>query len=233
MNLFENQDSNENYLPFIIPEKEGYNFQKNDTLNCFEIEVPEGKLLYFEDFINQETSKSLKEYFCKKDKNENFENIKWNQDAIKIYGKEVLIPRLSAYYGDENKIYHYSNLVLIPNKWNKQLLFIKEKLEKTTKDNYNCVLMNWYRSGEDYMNWHADNEKELGRNPIIASINLGATRKFRLRKNDKSEEKIEFLLKNGSLLVMKGTLQHHWQHAVPKEKKIKDDRINLTFRKII
>ena len=94
-------------------------------------------------------------------------------------------------------------------------------------------MLNWYRNGQDSMGWHADNEKELGDYPAIVSINIGAARKFVLRKNTNHKEKIEFILQHGDLLLMHGDTQNHWQHQVPKQKKVTQGRINLTFRKII
>ena len=159
-----------------------------------------------------------------------FKNINWHHDKLNMYGKEVYLPRYSAWYGDNDKSYSYSGLTLQPNKWNNGLLFLKENIEKITIVNFNSVLMNWYRDGEDYINWHTDAEKELGQNPVIASVNFGATRRFLIRRNDDNSIKLEFPLKHGTLLIMKGELQHFWQHSVPKEKKIKESRINLTFR---
>ena len=99
-------------------------------------------------------------------------------------------------------------------------MFLKEQIEKISNTNFNSVLMNWYRDGEDYINWHTDAEKELGQNPIIASINFGATRRFLIRQSDDNAVKLEFPLKHSTLLIMKGELQHFWQHSVPKEKKL-------------
>ena len=147
-----------------------------------------------------------------------------------MYGKEIYLPRYSAWYGDDDAPYTYSGLTLQPNKWNKGLLFLKNEIEKAASVNFNSVLMNWYRDGEDYLNWHTDAEKELGKNPVIASLNFGETRRFVIRRNDNKKEKLEFALKHGTLLIMRGELQHFWQHSVPKQKSVKTNRINLTFR---
>ena len=148
-----------------------------------------------------------------------------------MFGSEIYLPRYSAWYGDSDKPYTYSGLTLQPNSWNKGLLFIKKEIEKTIDIKFNSVLMNWYRDGEDYQNWHADDEKELGINPVIGSVNFGEERDFMLRLNDKST-KISIPLKHGTLLLMSGELQHYWQHSVPKRLKIKGSRFNLTFRVI-
>jgi alkylated DNA repair dioxygenase AlkB len=149
-----------------------------------------------------------------------------------MYGKVVYLPRYSAWYGDNDKPYTYSGLTLLPNEWNKGLLYLKKEIEKTVDIKFNSVLMNWYRDGHDYLNWHTDAEKELGQNPVIGSVNFGASRDFLIRNNKDNTMKLTIPLKNGTLLIMKGELQHYWQHSVPKRAKVKDVRFNLTFREI-
>lgn len=155
-------------------------------------------------------------------------NINWQQSHIKLFGKSVAQPRLTAWHGD--KTYSYSGLTLHPAPWNPLLVHLRNELEKLTNTSFNSVLLNWYRDGQDYMGWHSDDEKELGINPTIASVSFGATRRFVLREKSDHQNKIEFELSNGSVLIMQGALQHHWQHVVPKTAKIKESRINLTFR---
>jgi alkylated DNA repair dioxygenase AlkB len=244
MDLF----NDKNTLPFTIPNEEGYSSRWNESLNGFDIIVPHGKLFYSECFFNKKISDKSIEYFLENNSNDwkttdwtciekeflnkiDFKNIDWHHDKIKMYGKEIYLPRLSAWYGDSDKPYTYSGLTLQPKKWNKGLIYIKEQISKISGVNFNSVLMNWYRSGDDYINWHTDAEKELGKNPIIASVNFGETRDFVIRKNDKSE-KITIPLKHGTLLIMSGEMQHFWQHSVPKRKKVKEARFNLTFRDI-
>ena len=159
----------------------------------------------------------------------NFKNIKWKHDNISLYGKNIPLPRYTSWYGDPGMSYSYSGINSNPNEWNKGLLYIKQQIERVVDTKFNSVLLNWYRDGEDYINWHADDEKELGANPIIGSVNFGATRDFIIRKNDKSL-KIKIPLKHGTLLIMKGQLQHHWQHSIPKRKRVNTVRVNLTFR---
>lgn len=157
--------------------------------------------------------------------------IEWKQESMNMYGKKVDFPRLTAWYGDNDKPYTFSGITLAPKIWTKELLEIKQKIETESKVNFNSVLLNLYRSGNDSISWHTDAEKELGINPVIASVNFGATRKFQLR-HIKTKEKIEIELTHGSLLIMQGELQHFWQHQVPKTSKVVSERINLTFRVI-
>ena len=157
--------------------------------------------------------------------------IEWKQESMNMYGKQVLFPRLTAWYGDNDKPYSFSGITLAPKTWTKELLDIKEKIEPISKVNFNSVLLNRYRSGNDSISWHTDAEKELGQNPIIASISFGAKRKFQL-KHKETKEKLDIDLTHGSLLIMQGELQHFWQHQIPKTKKDISERINLTFRVI-
>ncbi|AVR44776.1 alpha-ketoglutarate-dependent dioxygenase AlkB [Christiangramia fulva] len=159
------------------------------------------------------------------------QNIEWKQESMNMYGKEIKFPRLTAWYGENDKPYSFSGITLNPNPWNKELLEIKEKIETEAEVTFNSVLLNRYRDGNDSISWHTDAEKELGKNPVIASVNFGAERKFQL-KHIETGEKVELLLKHGSLLVMKGELQHYWKHQVPKTKAKVAERINLTFRVI-
>ena len=155
--------------------------------------------------------------------------IPWQQDNITVYGKTHAQPRLTALFGNEGKPYGYSNIVMQPHHWSPLIVFIKEEVEKFCNENFTTVLLNNYRNGQDSNGWHADNEKELGRNPIIASISFGAERVFQFKHNT-LELKQNIILQHGSLLIMKGTTQHFWKHQIPKIKKEIEPRINLTFR---
>ena len=128
--------------------------------------------------------------------------------------------------------YTYSGIPCEPNPWNKGLSWLKEKAEELAEHQFNSALLNWYRDGSDTLSWHADDEKELGKNPTIASVSLGETRDFILRKKDDHSCKLKFALSHGSILIMKGELQEHWQHSVPARKRVDKSRINITFRKI-
>jgi len=193
--------------------------------NFRKLKMPDAEVSYYPNFYNASSASS---YF-----NKLFHNIAWQQDIIKIFGKEIPIPRLQAFYGDEGLNYKYSNINLKATKWNNLLLKIKADIETTSNIKLNCVLLNLYRTGNDSNGWHADDESSLGKNPAIASVSLGANRyfNFKHKKNRALKTKIE--LQNGSLLVMKGKTQHFWYHQIAKTKKQVEPRINLTFRLII
>lgn len=159
--------------------------------------------------------------------------IDWQQYQIKIFGKTLDQPRLTAYYGEDHPYYAYSNIKLQPIPFTPILLSIKNKIETLTSHQFNGVLLNYYRNGDDSMGWHADDEKELGTNPVIASLSFGASRTFQMHHRfQKSTPKQSIILNDASLLVMQGETQHFWKHQIPKQKN-KGPRINLTFRKII
>lgn len=155
----------------------------------------------------------------------------WKQETMNMYGKKIDFPRLTSWYGESDKPYTFSGITLHPHPWTKEIIEIKNKVENKASTYFNSVLLNRYRDGNDSISWHTDAEKELGLNPIIASVNFGATRKFQLR-HVKTKEKLEIELTHGSLLIMQGELQHFWQHQVPKTSKPIGERINLTFRVI-
>ena len=178
---------------------------------------------YFNNFYSINESKSIFESL----KNE----IEWKSEKIKIFGKEVLEPRLVAFYGE--KPYKYSGKINIPKPFTPLLEVIKNKIEEDTNTYFNVVLLNYYRNGADSMGWHSDNEPELGKNPTIASLTFGAERYFDFRNIVDHKIKHKIFLENGSLLLMKGETQSLWQHQIAKSKKINMGRINLTFRNII
>ncbi len=156
----------------------------------------------------------------------------WRQDRLIVYGKSHLAPRLSRWFGEPWMDYSYSNQTMKATPLTPLLLRIKADIEAKTGDHFNSVLVNYYRNGQDSNGWHSDDEPELGQNPIIASLSLGAPRDFHLRyKRDKSR-KHTMSLEHGSLLMMRGTTQSHWQHHIPKRAKAQG-RINLTFRTIL
>ena len=158
-------------------------------------------------------------------------DIQWMGTKITVYGKEHDTPRLTAWYGDPGKDYTYSGLKMNPFSWTEDLLFIKAKIDKAAGVEFNSVLLNLYRSGKDSVGWHRDDEKEFGTNPVIGSVSFGETRPFHLKhKFKKDEEKVIIPLTHGSLLIMKGTTQHYWEHQIPKTAKEISPRINLTFR---
>lgn len=185
-------------------------------------DLPDAEIEYHPSFFSFEKAYEL------------FEKLKteipWQQDTITVYGKNHLQPRLTALYGNEGKPYGYSNIVMHPHQWSPLLMFIKDEVEKECQESFTSVLLNYYRNGQDSNGWHADNEKELGRNPIIASLSFGAERVFQLKHNSIETAKLNITLQNGSLLLMKGTTQHFWKHQIPKTQKEIGGRINLTFR---
>lgn len=156
--------------------------------------------------------------------------IPWQQDDIKVYGKVYPQPRLTALYGTVNKTYSYSNIVMRPRPFTMELMEIKKKLVEVIAVDFNACLLNRYRDGKDSNGWHADDEKELGQNPIIASISLGQERPFNLRHKKDKALRHKIMLEHGSLLLMKEETQHFWHHQVPKTSKTIGERINLTFR---
>ncbi|QKJ64748.1 alpha-ketoglutarate-dependent dioxygenase AlkB [Flavobacterium sp. M31R6] len=186
--------------------------------------LPDAEIIYFPAFLSKEEADSLFQ--------ELIENIPWQQDEITVYGKKHLQPRLTALYGNEGKPYSYSNIIMQPHHWTLTLQKIKSLAESILDTNFTTVLLNYYRDGSDSNGWHADNEKELGVNPVIASLSLGAERNFQLKHNFDASQKKTIILENGSLLLMKGTTQHFWKHQVPKTSKPIEPRINLTFRVI-
>lgn len=185
-------------------------------------DVPDASIIYYPNFFSTEEATMLFDTLQKE--------IPWQQDDIKVYGKVYPQPRLTALFGNEGKSYSYSNITMHPHKWSPLLMSIKEKVEEATEAIYSTVLLNYYRDGKDSNGWHADNEKELGTNPIIASLSFGAERMFQLKHNAIPKQKINIPLTHGSLLVMKGTTQHFWKHQIPKTTKPIGPRINLTFR---
>ena len=184
--------------------------------------LPDAEIEYFPDFFEKLRANELFD----KLKNE----IPWQQDFITVYGKTHPQPRLTALFGNEGKAYSYSNIVMQPHHWNPLLMFVKNEVEEVSGENFTTVLLNYYRDGKDSNGWHADNEKELGRNPIIASVSFGAERAFHLQHNSIKEQKLKITLEHGSLLLMKGATQHFWKHQIPKTSKAIGPRINLTFR---
>lgn len=156
----------------------------------------------------------------------------WQEEDIFIYGKWLKVPRLMCWYGDPEASYRYSGVTHQPLLWTSELLVVKRAIEQCCEFTFNSVLANLYRNGSDSMGCHADDEKELGNDPVIASLSLGETRLFKLH-HKKRKITLNFELGHGDLVVMAGALQHHWVHSVPKTKQLKTPRINLTFRKIM
>ncbi|MFC5044148.1 alpha-ketoglutarate-dependent dioxygenase AlkB family protein [Aquimarina hainanensis] len=158
--------------------------------------------------------------------------VPWKSDEVMLFGKRIITKRKVAWYGDQDYRYTYSNMEKRAIPWSKELLVIKNLVEHETKERFNSCLLNLYHDGGEGMGWHSDDEKELGEVNTIASVSLGAARKFSF-KHKKTKDTTSLMLERGSLLEMKGSTQRHWLHALPKTKKILNPRINLTFRTII
>lgn len=159
--------------------------------------------------------------------------IAWRQDWIEYYGKTMPLPRLTAWYGDKGSKYKYSGIGMDPARWTPLLSDIRTRIQNACGATFNSVLLNRYRNGADGVSWHRDNEKELGDEPVIASLSFGEARRFQFRHiSKKALGKHELLLTDGSLLVMTGPTQKFWEHQVPKSSRPMGERINLTFRMI-
>ncbi len=163
--------------------------------------------------------------------NQLLNEIAWKNDELKLYGKKIITKRQVAFEGDEHIAYTYSKQEKIASPWSDVVLELKQKLEQELQTQFNGCLLNLYDAGEIGMAWHSDNEPELESEGIIASLSFGATRTFQL-KNKQTGEKIDVKLENGSLVVMDMHSQKHWMHQLKKEPKIKEPRINLTFRQL-
>jgi len=159
------------------------------------------------------------------------DEVRWRQHIIRMFGREIPSPRLTAFQGDDRIQYSYSGITLEAAPWSPAVADVRGRMEDVVGRPFNSVLINKYRDGSDSMGWHADDENELGQEPVIASVSLGDARRFLLRNNETGVKR-ETMLTSGSLLVMGGRSQHDWKHAVPKTKRDVGERINLTFRQI-
>ena len=160
------------------------------------------------------------------------DGIAWRQERIRVYGREVLTPRLTAWYGDPHAVYSWSGLTQRPRPWTRALTRLRRRIEDTAGVPLNAVLLNCYRDGRDSVSWHSDDERVLGPHPFIATLSLGATRRFQLAHRSADVARIDLDLTHGSLLLMRPPTQRHWKHRVPKQMRIRSPRINLTFRYI-
>jgi alkylated DNA repair dioxygenase AlkB len=188
------------------------------------LHLQDAEIIYFAHFFDKKEADAIFRQLTK--------DIPWQQDDIQVFGKIHPQPRLTALFGNEGKPYSYSNIKMQPYPWTLLLQKIKSYVENVSDTNFTTVLLNQYRDGKDSNGWHADNEKELGSNPVIASVSFGAERIFQLKHNSISGLKQNIILEHGSLLLMKGTTQHFWKHQIPKTSKPIGPRINLTFRVI-
>ncbi|WP_040251362.1 alpha-ketoglutarate-dependent dioxygenase AlkB family protein [Psychroserpens mesophilus] len=188
------------------------------------LKLPDAELIYIPNFLNQQNAYRYFKYLK--------QNVNWQQDDITIFGKTYNQPRLTALYAVNKATYSYSNITMHPNDFTTELLDLKLAVDTEAQHKFTTVLLNLYRDGNDSNGWHADNEKELGEQPTIASLSLGATRTFHFKHRILKAERHKMDLEHGSLLIMKGAMQKYWLHQIPKTRKIIGERINLTFRTI-
>ena len=184
----------------------------------------DGDVHYFPGFISRSEADSIFDELVK--------TLDWQTEELSLYGKRILVPRLVAWYGDRGAVYRYSGARHEPLPWSPLLLALRERVAGLVPCSFHSVLANYYRDGNDSMGWHADKEPELGINPVIASLSFGAARLFKLQ-HTKTKQVVDIVLEPGSLLLMRGSLQHHWRHCLPKTRQPVSGRVNLTFRRII
>lgn len=194
-------------------------FGYDETLNLL---PHDGVVNYYGPIIDSRQSQNYKNHLIS--------NIDWKNDEAFIYGKHIVTKRKAAWYGDDSYQYTYSNTTKQALPWTDQLLELKEIVESKTGTCFNSCLLNLYHDGNEGMSWHSDDEEALATNAPIASLSFGATRKFSF-KHKQSKETVCVELEAGSLLIMKGEIQKHWLHSLPKTTKVTEPRINLTFRK--
>lgn len=192
-----------------------------------QIDLPGGALRLWPDFLGRSEATGLLARL--------FEGLAWQSDRVRLFGREHPIPRQHQWYGDAGAGYRWSGLEMQPLAWTPELADLRGRLETEVGVSFNSVLANLYRDGRDSMGWHADDEPELGKQPVIASISLGAERDLLLRRKTgrvRGERSVKLRLPHGSLLIMSGDTQHNWQHALPRRTRLSEPRINLTFRRI-
>ena len=194
----------------------------NESL--FSLSLPGADLLFYPDWIESGLADSLTKA-CR-------EKIEWECHRIKIFGREVDSPRLSCWMGDAGASYVYSQTRFEPHAWLPELQKLRERLQSEFECRFNSVLANRYRNGADSMGWHSDDEHELGKQPVIASISLGATRRFSFKAKTENAKAVHLELPHGSLLLMRGDTQKNYKHALAKTTKPVGERINLTYRNI-
>ena len=188
------------------------------------VPIPGGECSLVDSFLGHEEGELIQQQL--------HTQVAWTQPVISMFGRQVPSPRLAAWYGDSDAVYRYSGLVNHPLPWLPVMDSLRRRIERTIHHRFNSVLINLYRDGSDAMGWHADDERELGSEPTIASLSLGGMRRFCLRHRRKQIPTINLDLPHGSLLVMAGATQRNWKHCVPRTRKLVAPRINLTFRNV-
>ena len=188
-------------------------------------DLPDGKLIYSPAFLSRKEADLLY--------NTLYHNTPWQADKITVFGKTYDQPRLTALHAINPTPYRYANITMYPHPMTVTLTDLVKKIKTIKNHPFNAVLLNLYRDGKDSNGWHADNEAELGTNPVIASVSLGEERFFHLKHRSLKDQRLKIKLQHGSLLIMEEAMQHHWLHQIPKTAKSIQPRINLTFRKIL
>jgi len=184
--------------------------------------LPVDYLEYFPGLVSQDAGHDFLQKFI--------EEAPWKQTVQKMYDKEVVTPRLTAWYGDPGTDYSLSGKIASPAPWTPELISIREIVEPLAGVSFNSVLLNYYRDGNDSVAWHSDKESILGKHPVIASVSFGQVRSFDIRRKADHNEKYSVRLEHGSFLLMKAGLQEMWEHRIAKSAKAMGPRVNLTFR---
>lgn len=201
-----------------------YSLLENENSSTV-IDVPDGQLRYFPHLIPDPEADRLMESLSTL--------VPWEQTEIWIAGQRRKIPRMNAWYGDAGADYTYSGRLFRALPWLPELKALKQQVEAACGTAFNSALVNLYRDGRDSVDWHSDDEQELGSNPVIASVSLGVVRRFQVKHRSRREIGLKTLdLDHGSLLVMEGEFQHHWKHRLPKMPAVTEARINITFRRV-
>jgi len=203
----------------------GLNLDSNVDTNPDYLALQDAEVYFYRTFFSKQESDS---YLY-----DLLSNTPWKHEQIRWYGKMIDLPRLTAWFGDEGKVYKYSGIVVEPHPWTPTLLKIKQAIEAKTGVTFNSVLLNLYRNGRDSVAWHSDDEPELGPEPIIGSVSFGETRPFNFRHKGQPNLRARVELSHGSYLIMKGRTQETWVHEIPKTSRQIRERINLTFRTIV
>jgi len=194
------------------------------TVTAHELSLPDGRLVYYPQFLDADAADRLFDALLT--------DVPWQQATLNMFGRRIRAPRLTAWFGDCDAVYAYSGLRNQPLPWLPILLPVRSRVERLANQDFNGLLLNLYRDGRDSVGWHSDNEPELGDNPMVASLTLGASRRFVLRHRRNRVRPISIDPEHGSLLLMRAETQRHWQHCVPKTRRTVGARINLTFRRI-
>jgi alkylated DNA repair dioxygenase AlkB len=193
-----------------------------ENINHEKLPMEDAKVVLYRQFFTPEASDDLLQRLLNE--------IDWKQETIRVPGKTVPIPRLTAWYGDKSAVYRWSGIIQHPLTWTALLREIKQQIEAAAQTRFNSVLLNLYRSGQDSVSWHSDDEPEL--DAVIASVSFGAVRPFQFKRIDDPKQRLAIELPHGSLLIMAGETQQHWLHRIPKTSVPQPPRINLTFRTI-